>query len=157
MTDSRGPTNRRNRTVSNDGRDRIHPAGKPGTLQLAKQLPMLRDALQGGSPAASLAREILRGMIEAIQVQPTPGRESHINCPWDITVTGPIEAVLEMPDVAELADNLPLRANSAFARRAPLVLLERIELSTSPLPRARLSVCRSKLRHCMAPGFGLKH
>ena len=83
----------------------------------------LRAALQAETQAASLAREILRGMIEEIRVEPTPGKESRIDCPWDLTIRGPLQAVLEMPDMPDFAKQMAPAAISPFARRGLMVPL----------------------------------
>lgn len=91
--------------------------------RLSRQLPNLRQSLQAESQEASLAREILRGMIEEVRVRPTPGKESRIECPWDLTITGPFQAVLEMPDIPDFARQMSPAAISPFARRGLMVPL----------------------------------
>jgi hypothetical protein len=91
--------------------------------RLSRQLPNLRKALQAESQEASLAKEILRGMIDEIRVEPTPGKESRIDCPWDMTITGPLQAVFEMPDMPDFARQMPQAAISPFARRGLMVPL----------------------------------
>ena len=98
--------------------------------RLSTQLPKLREALQADSQAASFVREILRGLIDVIILEPTPGKESHMDCPWDITITGPIQAVFNMPEVPEFPDKIARTTNSPFARRGLMVPVAGIEPAT---------------------------
>lgn len=101
--------------------------------RLAQQLPNLRQALEGNDKNAAAAREVLRSMINEIRVQPTPGAKARVNRQWDITVSGPIQAVLEMPEVPDFSEGMGSEGSSPLARRGLMVAPDGFEPPTKGL------------------------
>jgi site-specific DNA recombinase len=101
--------------------------------RLAQQLPNLRRALEADDQNATVGREIVRSMINEIRIQPTPGAEARIDCPWDISVSGPIQAVLEMPEVPDFSEDHGLEGIFPLARRGLMVAPDGFEPPTKGL------------------------